>query len=190
MPEAQTRTGLCPRLGWKMLFVSSGQLPLIARADNRSIKFCFPQGAQREHPRESPGAPGRDSFGFPGQPRQHQRFAQHVSGFRIGLAGLQPLIKITGKGHRQGIEESNDEGIGFHDFLLRLVEQPQRKSLRWWSDPRRTKGSRGKALCPAGKSPTGSAACQMPSARTIGRLMIQPEMQQARRTSSMRRLQK
>ena len=130
-----------------------------------------------------------DSFNFPGLPGHGYCLADHVAGFRVGAPFLEPLVEIASKSHRQRVEKLNDIGIGFHDFLLRLVEQPQRKSLRTWSDPRRTKSSRLKALCPAGESPTGSAAYQIPSARTIGRLIIQPVMQQARSTSSMRCLQ-
>jgi hypothetical protein len=137
-----------------MLFVSCGQLPRLARAKNRSIKGCFPEGAQETHS----GKPRQAGAWFSSLlvlAREGQSPSEQLAGFRVGAPCLESLVEIAGTIHRERRKESNEKRIGLHDLIVCGVE----------------------------------SHVQSPSARTIGRLMIQPVMQQERRTSAMRCLQ-
>jgi hypothetical protein len=63
----------------KMLFVSCGQLPRLARAKNRSIKGCFPEGALETHS---------------GKPRQAGAWFSSL--LVLASIGLEPVEAVGG----------------------------------------------------------------------------------------------
>lgn len=70
-----------------------------------------------ERARESPGEPGRGSGCGSSLLRKGQSPAQQLAGFRIGAAGLESLVEITGRSDRQRPEETNEHGVGLDDFV-------------------------------------------------------------------------
>ena len=72
-----------------------------------------------------------------------------------------------------GIEQSNEIGIEFHDFLQRLIERPWRKSHPRWSDPRRTKGSLEKSALSCGEDPHRQC-CELQTERANDRTADDP----------------
>jgi hypothetical protein len=133
------------------LFRAASYRDLLGRMGIRGArsKAAF-RKALNERARESPGKPGRGSSHGSRWLREGECPAQQRAGFRIGAAGLESLVEITGLCDRERHEESNENGGVWHDLVVHRVE----------------------------------GHGQSPRTRTIGRLMIQPEIPQAIRTKN------
>jgi hypothetical protein len=125
--------------GWmKMLFVSCGQLPRLARAKNRSIKGCFPEGALETHS----GKPRQAGAWFSSLLVLASRGSEPV-GAAGGFPGRCVLPGVSGGDRRHDSSRAPKKAEREADWIARLdrargrkpCSEPQRANNRTADDP-------------------------------------------------------
>ena len=125
--------------GWmKMLFVSCGQLPRLARAKNRSIKACFPEGALETHS----GKPRQAGAWFSSLLVLASRAPEPVEAAG-GFPGRCVLPGVSGGDRRHDSSRAPKKAEREADWIARLdrvrgrkpSSEPQRANNRTADDP-------------------------------------------------------
>jgi len=127
----------------KMLFVSCGQLPRLARAKNRSIKGCFPEGALQTHS----GKPRQAGAWFSSLLVLDSRGSEPV-GASGGFPGRCVLPGVSGGDRRHDSSRAPKRVEREAAWIARLDRVRGRKP---WSEPQRANDR-------AADDPAGDAA--------------------------------